>query len=86
MQPLFSMFMVLVLICYNNFLFSPWCNSPPIGPGPPHYRGFTITLRHVTVSRASLNEWSALRRDLYLTTHNTHKRQMSVPSAGFERP
>jgi hypothetical protein len=27
-----------------------------------------------TVSRAPLDEWSALRRDLYLTTHITHNR------------
>jgi hypothetical protein len=27
---------------------------------------------------------SARRRDLYLTTHNTHKRQTSMPQAGFE--
>jgi hypothetical protein len=25
-----------------------------------------------------------LRRDLYLTTHNTHNRQISMPPAGFE--
>jgi len=31
-----------------------------------------------------LNEWSARRRDLYLTTHNTHKKQTSMPPAGFE--
>ena len=31
-----------------------------------------------------LDEWSARRRDLYLTTHNTHKRQASMLSAGFE--
>jgi hypothetical protein len=27
---------------------------------------------------------SARRRDLYLTTHNTHKIETSVPPAGFE--
>ena len=27
---------------------------------------------------------SALRRDLYLTTHNSHKRQTSMPRARFE--
>ena len=56
----------------------------PRGPGPPHYRGFTITLRHTTLGRTSLDEWSARRRDLYLTTHVTHNRQTSVPPAGFE--
>jgi hypothetical protein len=57
--------------------------TTPSGAGPPHYRGFTITLRHNTLSRTPLDEWSARRRDLYLTTHNTHKVQTSMPSAGF---
>jgi len=37
-----------------------------------------------TVGRTPLDEWSTLRRDLYLTTHNTHNRQTSIPSVGFE--
>jgi hypothetical protein len=48
-------------------------------------RGFTIThLTHTTLGRTPLGEGPARRRDLYLTTHNTHKRQTSMPSAGFE--
>ena len=43
--------------------------TAPSGPGPPHYRGFMITLRHATLGR---------------TRHNTHKRQQSMPPAGFE--
>jgi hypothetical protein len=31
-----------------------------------------------------LEEGSTLRRGLYLTTHNIHKRQKSTPPAGFE--
>ena len=54
------------------------------GPGPPHYRGFTITLRHTTLCRTPLDEWSARRWDLCLTTHNTHKRHTFMPPAGFE--
>ena len=42
------------------------------------------TQRRTTVSRTPLDEWSALRRDLYLTTHNTHNRQTSMPPVGFE--
>jgi len=34
--------------------------------------------------RTPLDEWSARRRDLYLTTHNIHNRQTSMPPAGFE--
>jgi len=37
------------------------------------------TQRRNTVGGAPLDEWSARRRDLYLTTHNTHNRQTSMP-------
>ena len=40
--------------------------------------------RRTAVYRTPLEEWSARRRDLYLTTHNTHNRQISLPPAGFE--
>ena len=43
-----------------------------------------VSRPHTTVSRTSLDEWSARPRDLYLTTHNTHKRQTSMPPAEFE--
>ena len=46
--------------------------------------GFTITLRHITLGRTPLDVWSARRRDLYLTTHNTHNIQTSMPTVGFE--
>ena len=42
------------------------------------------TQRRTTVSRTPLDEWSAHRRDLYLTTHSTHNRQTSMPPVGFE--
>ena len=41
--------------------------------------------RHTTVGRTPLDEWSVRNRDLYLTTHNTHKRQISMSPTGFER-
>ena len=37
------------------------------------------TQRCFTVGRNPLYEWSAGRRGLYLTTHNTHKRPTSTP-------
>jgi hypothetical protein len=37
------------------------------------------TQRRTTVGRTSLDEWSARRRDLHLTKHNTHNRQTSIP-------
>jgi hypothetical protein len=42
------------------------------------------TQRRTTVGRTPLDEWSARRRDLYMTKHNTHNRQTSMPSVGFE--
>jgi hypothetical protein len=72
-----------------------WCDPPPSpqngwtapwGPRPPHFsRLHDHTLfRHTTLGRTPLDEGPARRRDLYLTSHNTHKRQTSMSSAGFE--
>ena len=69
---------------YKHLIFSPHGAIAPSGPGPPHYRGFTIILRHNTLGRTPLDEWSAQRRDLYLTTYNIQKRQTSTAPAGIE--
>ena len=45
---------------------------------------FLITLRHTTLGRTPLEEWSDRRGDLYLKTYITHNRQTSMPPAGFE--
>jgi len=37
-----------------------------------------------TLSRTPLDEGSDSRRDRYLTTHNIHKTQIFMQSAGFE--
>ena len=42
------------------------------------------TQRRSTVGRTPLDERSARRRDLYLTTHDTQNRQISMPPVGFE--
>ena len=45
------------------------------------------TRRRTTVGRTPLDEQSARRRDLYLTTHDTRNRQISMPLLryrGFE--
>jgi hypothetical protein len=39
---------------------------------------------HTTLGRTPLDERSARRRDLYLTTDNIHKRQTSMPQARIE--
>ena len=48
------------------------------GLGLPHYRDLMIALRHITFCRTSLGGWSARHRYLYLTTHNTNKRQTDM--------
>ena len=53
--------------------------TAPSGPGLPHYLGVTITHRHITTGGTFLDEGSARSKNLYLTTHNTHNRQTSMP-------
>ena len=50
----------------ETIFFPPKAQQPPSVPRPPQYRGFTITLRHTTVGRNPLDEYSARGRDLYL--------------------
>ena len=57
--------------------------QPVMRSGPHRCWGFTITLRHTTFGRTPLDEWSARRRDLYLTIHNTHREQTSVSQGGI---
>jgi hypothetical protein len=81
-----------VLFCAMNFItisvFSLcyFCSSStaPSWLRPLHYRGFTITLRHTTLGRTPPDQRSARRKDLYLTKHNTRRRQTSMSRAGFE--
>ena len=52
----------------------------------PPVMGFAITLTgHTTLGRTLVNECSTPRRDLYLPTHDNHKRQTSMTKAEFER-
>jgi hypothetical protein len=39
---------------------------------------------HPSISRISLEGWSACRRDIYLTTHNTYMRQTFLFPERFE--
>ena len=50
-----------------------------------HTHTHTNTYIHThTLSRTPLYWWSARCKDLYLTTHNTHNRQIYTPPVGFE--
>jgi len=41
------------------------------------------SFRHTTSYRTIEDEWSDRSIELYLTTHNTHNRETSMPPAGF---
>ena len=71
-------------VTFHNFFYC--CGAATQrGSWPPHSWGFLDhTQRRTTVGRTPLDEWSARRRDLYLTTHNTHNRQISMLPVGFE--
>ena len=65
-------------------IFSIWRDSPQWTIASSFTRFLDHTQRRTTVVRTPLDEWSARHRDLYLTTHNTHNRQTSMPPVGFE--
>jgi len=72
--------------CFEENITQNWFDFPEFHgattlsePGPPFYRGFTVKLRQTTLRKTPLDELSARHRDPYLTTHNTHKRQTSMP-------
>jgi hypothetical protein len=65
------------------FLFV-WRNSPTRARATLFLKFLDSTEWHTTVGRTPLDDVSTRRRDLYLTTHNTHKRQTSMPLEGFE--
>ena len=50
-------------------------------------RGFAVILiGHTILGRTPLDEWSAGRRDLYVTAHTTYNTQTSMPLVGFGPP
>jgi hypothetical protein len=75
-----------IYMCIYIYLFIYFHSSTaPSGPGRAVCPLLTITfIGHTTFGRTPLDELSARRRDLNLTTLNTHKRQTSMPPRGFE--
>ena len=71
-------------VFFSFFLSFFWRDSPLLGHGLLIHEVSEQTQRRTTVGRTPLGEWSARRGDLYLTTHNTHNRQTSMPPVGFE--
>jgi len=72
--------LITPILCHVCF----WRNIPQSARPSSFTRFLDHTWRRTTVSRTPLDEWSARRRDLYVTTHNTHNRRTSMPPAGFE--
>ena len=62
---------------YTSYLHRPSGSRLPVWKS-------SITLSHAILGRTPLDEWLARHRNLYRTTHNTHKRQTSITVAGFE--
>jgi len=46
----------------------------------------TIAIRHTALGTFPLDEWSVRRRDLYYTTHTTHKKQISMCHWRYSNP
>jgi hypothetical protein len=70
----YAMFWQKILCFMFIYLFIVFlARQPPVGQGLIHAQ------RRTTVGRTTLDELAARRRDLYLTTHNNHNRQTSMP-------
>ena len=69
---------------FSFFLSFFWRNSPQGTRASSIKRFLDHTQRRTAVCRTPLDEWSARRRDLYLTKHYAHNRQTSMPPVGFE--
>jgi hypothetical protein len=67
---------------YNIYLLPPWLNSHS-GPRPPTVE-VSWSYIHIIFNRTTLDEWPIHCRDFYLTTYNTHKRQISMFPVGYE--
>jgi hypothetical protein len=82
-HPLFRSFRSMRPLCASKK-----SQSFPLLPVHSRCRGFLFSLdhtqTHTTVGRTPLDEGSARRRDLYLTTQTLYKRQTSMPPVGFE--
>ena len=71
-------------MCTQVCLFVFGATAPQWVMGSSFTRYLDHTQGRTTVGMTSLDEWSASRRDLYLATNNTHNRQTSMSSVGFE--
>jgi len=63
-----------IFVCLFVYLFVFGAAAPQWARAFSFTRFLDHTQRRTTVSRTPLDEWSARRRDLNLTTHNTHNK------------
>ena len=68
----------------SSFLFFLWRCGQTQAMTFSFFRFLDHIKRRNTVGMTSLDEWSARRRYLYMTTHNNHKGHISMSPAGFE--
>jgi hypothetical protein len=69
---------------FQNILLLLWGCGPTQVLASSFTRFLDHTQWHKTLDRTLVDEWPACRRNLYLATHNTHKRQTFMPPAVFE--
>jgi hypothetical protein len=72
-----------LLYVLQGFSFS--CLDSSTGPRPIYRLGFEVTLRHTTIGRTPLDEWSAPRRAPDLTTRTILKTDTHVPGGNRTR-
>jgi len=63
---------------YIYMCVPPWPCGPTWTMASSFLRFIDHTQRRTTVGRTPLNVWPACCRNLYLTTHNTHNRQIDI--------
>ena len=79
--PLPSHFFPLPFLIISTCLFL--AQQPEWARASSFMRFLDHTQQRTTVGRTPLDKWPARRRDLYLTTHNTHNRQTSMAPGGI---
>jgi hypothetical protein len=69
----------LIRTVKSHFFFVLWRCDPTRVMASSFWRYLDHTQRRSTVGRTLLDQWSARRRNRYLTKHSTHNRQTSKP-------
>jgi hypothetical protein len=83
-EPMLSYDLFLCFYAYNvrvHMFFTSVSQQTPVGQG---LLNFEASRWHSVTHDFSGRVISPMQRDLYLTTHNTHNRQTSMPSERFE--